>query len=242
VRLLEDEMRLAKQNIPMVAGKNWVDFSTRTDDIISLEQSYPTKCSEVEAQNDLRDYLVQLGYHICRSAKDPQDNTYDTATLFHLFEHFLAPIQKLKIVASKLKEGGKITVEIPQAKDAPIHHFRLYNYRNLIFWRNRLILQTRKSLQSSIHVAKRIIASPEDSQRYPLANHWIWLSMARGKPGRHIEWPFFAKSIAGQRLFKCDGSSKQTHVTMQPLGKVRIKFPFFGKRWTKNLHTQRNEA
>ena len=182
----EDDERRARQIIPIVAGKSWVDIGTGAGGILDRVSPFASRCEAVEPQNDIRESLIELGYQVRRSTSELPDATFDLATLFHVFEHLTDPIAELKLIATKVKKNGRIIIEVPHAKDILLQHFNLQSFKDFTFWSEHLVLHTRQSLQKFIEAAGLTVIAIEGYQRYPLSNHLMWLS--KGIPGGHYEW------------------------------------------------------
>lgn len=114
------------------------------------------------------------------------DSNFDIITLFHVFEHFVNPLQDLASLYEKLKPGGKIIIEVPHARDFLLHQLDLDAFKAFTFWSEHLILHTKESLTAFLKQCGFVNIGVEHFQRYPLANHLYWL--AKQQPEGHLIW------------------------------------------------------
>ena len=103
--------------------------------------------------------------------------------MFHVLEHIPYQIKTLKLLKSKLKNKGKIIIEVPHAEDFLILHEELKEFKNFIFWSEHLILHTYKSLKSILLKAGFKSVNIQYYQRYNFSNHLGWF--LKRKPGGH---------------------------------------------------------
>ncbi len=134
----------------------------------------------------MREELIKQGYHVYANIDEVSDDNFDIATLFHVFEHFTQPLETLKKIVARIKDGGKIIIEVPHANDFLISFLNLESFKAFTFWSEHLILHTRQSLRLFLEHAGLKNISIMGYQRYPLANHLHWLSQE--KPGGHLVW------------------------------------------------------
>jgi len=102
-------------------------------------------------------------------------------------EHLPDPINTLKRVYGRLKQGGegKVIIEVPHARDFLLDGLKVESFINFTLWSQHLILHTRESLALMLNDAGFKDIRIEGVQRYSLANHFHWLR--NGKPGGHRE-------------------------------------------------------
>ncbi len=180
---LERRVNLIK---PIILNKSWADIGTGLGGILDELGQYAKQTYAVEPQRNTRKNLEKLGYKTSDSIKNLQSDEIDVCTLFHVFEHFVNPLEELTELNSKMSEKGKIVIEVPHANDFLISHLDSEPFKKFTFWSEHLILHTRQSLKVFLENAGFSNIQISGYQRYPLANHLHWL--AKGKPGGHIEW------------------------------------------------------
>tara|TARA_B100000767_G_scaffold256380_1_gene263403 strand:- start:331 stop:1212 length:882 start_codon:yes stop_codon:yes gene_type:complete len=113
------------------------------------------------------------------------ENYFDTIMLFHTFEHFPDPINKLSQAMRHLRKGGKLIIEVPHAGDFLLRDdVACEAFKRHTLWSQHLILHTRYSLSAMLKYAGFQDISIQGIQRYPLSNHLHWLT--NGKPGGHV--------------------------------------------------------
>jgi len=122
------------------------------------------------------------------------DRKFDVITMFQVLEHIPYQIDTLKILKSKLKNRGKIIIEVPHAEDFLIVQKGLKEFKKFTFWHEHLILHTYKSLRFILLKSGFKNINIKYFQRYNFSNHLGWF--LEGKPGGHI----FYKKIVSDRL------------------------------------------
>jgi SAM-dependent methyltransferase len=187
MRHLEDDTnRRVEQFLKYVLDKDWVDIGTGIGALLDQLSPYAKSTIAIEPQLAARTLLQQLGHKVLASTDELPDESVDIATLFHVVEHFTEPIDELTRIASKVKPGGKIIIEVPHASDFLLSFLDNQSFKEFTLWSEHIILHTRKSLEIMLsHCGWKPLIS-YGVQRYPLANHLHWL--AKGKPGGHQLW------------------------------------------------------
>lgn len=213
----EDVRRRCEQFKSTVANKKWIDIGTGAGGILDLLSSVASETVAVEPQEGARQYLIELGYKVYPSVDDVPLDDIEVATLFHVFEHLVDPIQTLKTLRSKMSQSAKIIIEVPHAKDFLLSFLELDAFKSFTFWSEHLILHTRDSLRIFLESAGFTNISVKSYQRYPLANHLHWL--AKGKPGGHLHWEHLRASALdtayGDMLAQMDNTDTLIAVASQ---------------------------
>ena len=182
----EDNERRTQQFKNIVTRKKWLDVGTGAGGILDLLTQYAASTYAVEPQTASRNVLNDMGYTVFETIDSVPFDDIDIVTLFHVFEHFTAPLESLKTIHSKMNKEGKIVLEVPHANDFLLSKLNLESFKAFTFWSEHLILHTRNSLKIFLEQAGFKDITISGFQRYPLANHLYWLS--RSKPGGHNEW------------------------------------------------------
>jgi SAM-dependent methyltransferase len=189
-----DDNRRFEQFSEIVKNKDYLDFGTGLGGVLDLFKNVAKTISGIELQRGIRDHLTLEGYKMYESLQEIDSHVkFDIISLFHVFEHLSTPLKYLYDLKDKLKENGKIIIEVPHANDALLTLFEIDEFKKFTFWSEHLILHTRASLEIYLKKAgyKNIIIS--GYQRYPLANHLYWLN--EKKPGGHIAYNFLSNNI-----------------------------------------------
>jgi 2-polyprenyl-3-methyl-5-hydroxy-6-metoxy-1,4-benzoquinol methylase len=122
------------------------------------------------------------------------DKKFDIITMFHVLEHIPYQVETLKVLKSKLKNKGKIIIEVPHAEDFLILQKELKEFKNFTFWSEHLVLHTYKSLKSILLKSGFKNVNIQYHQRYNFSNHLGWF--LKRKPGGHN----FYKEIVSDKL------------------------------------------
>jgi SAM-dependent methyltransferase len=187
-RCLEDDQRRAARIRQHIVAKDWVDIGTGTGGLLDILKIDSESVTAVEPQVEARAALKELGYSVLPSISELRDQSYDIATLFHVFEHFTDPIGELRTIYEKLKHDARVVVEVPSANDLLISVLDVSAFKEHTFWSEHLVLHTPESLSILLREAGFKDVVVEHIQRYPLANHLYWLR--HGRPGGHLQYDF----------------------------------------------------
>lgn len=183
-----DDERRARQFEDRVRAKRWVDIGTGTGGIFKFLTDQPKERAGVEPSARYRARLQRRGVNMFAQVEDAPAAHFDVATLFHVFEHFTAPLDTLAAARRCLAPGGEIVIEVPNANDILLSVFDLDAFKKFTLWSEHLILHTRETLETMLRSAGFADIIIDGYQRFPLANHLRWL--AEGKPGGHQDWIF----------------------------------------------------
>ncbi|MFK8015903.1 MAG: class I SAM-dependent methyltransferase [Gammaproteobacteria bacterium] len=182
----EDAARRKKQFQALIQNKKWLDVGAGAGGVLEELAPYAERAIAVEPQQRALDALQKAGYAAYADIADVPDDDLDVISLFHVFEHLTDPLQLLQTAYGKLKEGGKLIVEVPHANDFLFAWLNLEDFKKFTFWSEHLVLHNRQSLGAFIDRAGFRNTVISGFQRYNLANHLHW--MKEKKPGGHIKW------------------------------------------------------
>ncbi|QNJ13039.1 methyltransferase domain protein [Synechococcus sp. A18-46.1] len=164
-------------------GKSIVDFGCGAGDFLIQASKYTKKCLGVELQESHIKNLGEAGIHTINNLSDAEDDSIDSIFFFHSFEHLNSPIDVLNQAYQKLSPGGKIIIEVPNAKDFLIT-YNVDEFIDFTLWSQHLILHTHRSIQTFLENSNFKDVITTGVQRFPLSNHMTWLF--KRKPGGHF--------------------------------------------------------
>ncbi len=182
----EDDARRKEQFLSLISGKKWLDVGTGTGGVLDLLGPFANRVVAVEPQQTACQALKKEGYEVHADISQVPYNDFDIITLFHVFEHLIAPLDLLQNAYDKLKVGGKIIIEVPHANDFLFSFLDLEEFKKFTFWSEHLVLHNRSSLTAFLTKANFKNTVISGFQRYNLANHLHWLK--EKKPSGHILW------------------------------------------------------
>jgi len=214
---LEDSESRAAEIRPLILNKRWLDVGAGHGGILDMLAPMAECVTAVEPQNIALDGLREAGYSGYANIQEIK-GTYDTITLFHVFEHLPEPLEMLKTLRRLLAPGGVIYLEVPHARDFLLTHLDCAQFRAFTLWSEHLILHTRQSLAAFVKAGGFNEFQIIGKQRYPLANHLYWL--AKGKPGGHRQWSHLRSqaldSAYEQTLSRIDRTDTLTVIITAP--------------------------
>jgi 2-polyprenyl-3-methyl-5-hydroxy-6-metoxy-1,4-benzoquinol methylase len=187
-----DDDRRFKLYSEMIKNKDILDFGCGTGGFLLRAKKTARQVYGIELEKRLVPYFLANDLTVCQDIRD-FDHTVDYIFLFHVLEHIKDPFTILEALREKLKPGGQLIIEVPNADDALLTLYRNKAFSCFTYWSPHLYLYNASTLYM---LAKKLGFKTEairQEQRYPLANHLYWL--AEGKPGGHIRWNFLNNSV-----------------------------------------------
>ena len=181
--LIEDDLRRINQFEKLFSKKDLLDFGCGRGGFLRNVKNAKS-INGIELRKECIDYIqnnikkINISNNINSFSKK-----FDVITLFHVLEHIPYQISTLKLLKSKLKNKGKIIIEVPHAEDFLILQNELKEFKNFTFWSEHLILHTYKSLETVLLNSGFKKIKINFFQRYNFSNHLGWF--LRRKPGGH---------------------------------------------------------
>ena len=192
--IIEDDYRRVNQFIKKLKNKDILDFGCGWGGFLRNIKNYKS-LSGVELRKECINFIKNNIKKIDISDNiNSFDKKFDLITMFHVLEHIPYQTETLKVLKSKLKNKGKIIIEVPHAEDFLILQEELKEFKNFTFWSEHLILHTYKSLKSILLKSGFKNINIQYYQRYNFSNHLGWF--LKRKPGGHN----FYKEIVSDRL------------------------------------------
>ena len=192
--IIEDDYRRASQFEKNFKNKDILDFGCGWGGFLRNIKNYKS-LSGVELRKECINFIKNNIKKIDISDNiNSFDKKFDIITMFHVLEHIPYQTETLKVLKSKLKNKGKIIIEVPHAEDFLILQEELKEFKNFTFWSEHLILHTYKSLKSILLKSGFKNINIQYYQRYNFSNHLGWF--LKRKPGGHN----FYKEIVSDKL------------------------------------------
>ena len=191
---IDNDNRRAVQFNKILKNKDILDFGCSWGSFLKKVKNYKS-LSGVELRKECINFIKNNIKKINISDNvNSFDRKFDIITMFHVLEHIPYQVDTLKILKSKLKNKGKIIIEVPHAEDFLILQEELKEFKNFTFWSEHLILHTYKSLKSILLKSGFKNINIQYYQRYNFSNHLGWF--LKRKPGGHN----FYKEIVSDEL------------------------------------------
>ncbi len=193
-RIIEDDYRRASQFEKNLKNKDILDFGCGWGGFLRNIKNYKS-LSGIELREECINFIKNNIKKIDISDNiNSFDKKFDIITMFHVLEHIPYQTETLKVLKSKLKNKGKIIIEVPHAEDFLILQEELKEFKNFTFWSKHLILHTYKSLKSILLKSGFKNINIQYYQRYNFSNHLGWF--LKRKPAAHN----FYKEIVSDKL------------------------------------------
>lgn len=185
----EDDDRRFGQILPLIANRRYLDVGCGAGGVLIRTRPHCAVAVGVEPQSRRRDELTTQGITVKPALEDVADADFDLVTLFHVLEHIADPIPFLARVRAKLRSGGTLFIEVPNADDALLQLYRNKPFSEFTYWSPHLFLYNAHTLSQLLKKAGFSTGvTIQQFQRYSLSNHLMWL--AKGEPGGHQKWSF----------------------------------------------------
>ena len=192
--LVQDDYRRVNQFSKNLKNKDILDFGCGWGGFLRNIKNYKS-LSGIELRKECIKYIKKNIKKIdIQDDIKSFDKKFDIITMFHVLEHMPYQVDILKLLKSKLKNKGKIIIEVPHAEDFLILQKELKEFKDFTFWSEHLILHTYKSLKSILLKSGFKKINIQYYQRYNFSNHLGWF--LKRKPGGHS----FYKDIVSDKL------------------------------------------
>ena len=202
----DDQRRFDMLKTAMV-NRKVLDFGCGAAGFLRKSQALAAEVAGIELERRIREYWGNaIALH---SDLENAGDGYDLITAFHVVEHLPDPRAILKKLAARLKNRGRLVIEVPSSEDALLTLYDSDMFQRFTYWSQHLFLFNAETLRILAAQAGLRVVSIQQFQRYPLSNHLHWLS--RNLPGGHQHWSFldtpalteaYAASLAA--VGKCD--------------------------------------
>lgn len=163
--------------------RNIADIGCGRGDFLIAIKGLTKSSIGIELQQSFINDLKSLDINCLKSISEIKDKSLDSIFLFHSFEHFPDPINKLTLLKKKLKKNGKIIIEVPSANDFLISVLKIKEFIAFTLIDQHLILHTNDSLNRFLISTGFNNVIIKGVQRHPLSNHLYW--QKEKKPGGH---------------------------------------------------------
>ena len=192
--IIDDDYRRISQFEKLLINKNILDFGCGWGGFLSYIKNYKS-LNGVELRRECIDHIKNKNKKI-KISNDINyfERKFDIITMFHVLEHIPYQVNTLKLLKSKLKNKGKIIIEVPHDEDFLILQDNLKEFKKFTFWSEHLILHTYRSLKTVLLKSGFKKVNIQYYQRYNLSNHLGWF--LNRKPGGHK----FYKNIIADNL------------------------------------------
>lgn len=194
----DDDRRFASLK-DLCYQKDVLDFGCGNGGFLNNMKSFASSISGVELDKSAREKLNLDGITVVDDI-DKFDKQYDIITMFQVIEHLENPQLWLTKIHRKLREGGYLIIETPNANDALIQLYHSQAFRGFTFWSVHLMLYNSYNLEMLVNNLGFETINNGQIQRYPLSNHLFWLS--NQKPGGHEKWDIFNGKVLNQEYEK----------------------------------------
>ncbi|WP_321469655.1 class I SAM-dependent methyltransferase [Halarcobacter sp.] len=187
----EDDIRRFDFIKNSIVNKEILDFGSGNGGFLKQAQTLAKDVCGVELEKAVKPYYEEENIKLY-SNLDECTKQFDIITSFHVIEHIKEPLEILEKLKEKLKENGKLIIEVPNANDALLTIYESEGFSNFTYWSCHLYLYTQHTLSMLAKQAGFKVEFIKHIQRYPLSNHLYWLS--KNKPGGHEKWGNFLDS------------------------------------------------
>jgi SAM-dependent methyltransferase len=184
----DDERRFRSLSEAMT-NRHVLDFGCGVGGFLMKAGSRARQVTGIELEARLTPHFQASGLEVFQSIDAlPSDRNFDLITAFHVVEHLEDPAIMLRKLATRLRGGGRIIMEVPSSDDALLTLYKNGPFSEFTYWSCHLYLFNAANIPLLAKKAGLRLEYVSYIQRYPLSNHLYWL--AEGKPGGHQLWGF----------------------------------------------------
>jgi len=188
-----DDKRRYNFTKKLITNRDILDFGSGNGGYLKYAKKSAKSVSAIELEKAIKPHYKEQNIKLYSSV-EAIDEEYDLITMFHVLEHLGDPKEMLVKLASKLRDGGKIIVEVPNSEDALLTLYDSEAFSKFTYWSCHLFLFNAKTLQTLVKECGLKVDFVKHIQRYPLSNHLYWLS--KNRAGGHQQWGGFLDSDA----------------------------------------------
>ena len=181
----DDDRRRFLMLKKIIKGKKLLDFGCGAGGFLMMAKDYASKVARVEKQDALRALFNEKNLDIFDNPDEIHDK-FDVITMFHVLEHLPDPKSVIKELLNKLKDDGKLIIEVPNEDDALLSLYACKKFADFTHWSCHLYSFNRKTLKKLLEDTGVKVNYIKPVQRYGFANHLYWL--LRGEKGGHNVW------------------------------------------------------
>lgn len=171
-----------------IFGKSILDFGCGNGAFleIAITEGGAAQAVGIEQDEDALTFMRESGISCYDKLTDVSGGgTFDVAFLFHVIEHLPKPEAILVEIEKRLDSAGAIVIETPNADDALLSYYHCEAFADFTYWSPHIYLYTERTLTALLERAGFAVTEMRQIQRYPLANHLLWLS--KGIPGGGVK-------------------------------------------------------
>jgi SAM-dependent methyltransferase len=165
-------------------------FLKQEDDVLEIGSStgyflddlrgYVNSVTGLEPSNAYREHANSLGILTYNSLDELKDKRFDVIFLYYVLEHLRDPIGYMSSLASWLKPGGRILLEVPNVDDVLLGPYNIPRF-GPFYWQKAHYYNFSHRTLTDVLTRAGYSVKMIPAQRYDLSNHMVW--MMDGKPG-----------------------------------------------------------
>lgn len=184
-----DDERRFRYLSEAITNRDLLDFGCGVGGFVMKARSKANRVMGIELEARLQPHFKNNRLEVYQYLDDlPYGQRFDYITAFHVVEHLEDPARMLRQLATRLRDKGKIIIEVPSSADALLTLYENVPFSNFTYWSCHLYLFNASNLVLLAKKAGLNVDYVSHIQRYPLSNHLYWI--AKGKPGGHQVWSF----------------------------------------------------
>ncbi len=175
------------KSICNIKNSNILDFGSGYGDfLIELKNNSPKYIAGIEIEDNVKKIYKDYNIDLFNDISEVDDNYFDIVTLFHCLAHIRNPIELLGKIIKKIKKGGKIIIETPNANDALVSLYKNRGFLNFTYQMCMLYYFTDNNLRYMAKYLDLDIDFIRFIQRYPISNTMYWLN--NNLPSGQSKW------------------------------------------------------
>jgi SAM-dependent methyltransferase len=198
--LPEARLRVCTFHHLLRTDRDLLEVGCAAGGFLHLAKDLVRSAAGVELTPEYVRYARDLGLGVTGSLDDLPQEEYDLVFLFHVLEHLPDPIGYLSDLRSRIRDGGRLVLEVPNVEDILVSVYRIKEHLDF-YWEVAHQFYFSKETFSKVleRAGYRFTILPH--QRYDLSNHMYWM-LYRKPGGKGFFRPSFSYDLE-QEYAKC---------------------------------------
>ena len=177
----EAERRLENLKPYLRPDMSVLEVGSATGFLLDAVAPHVGSVTGIEPGELYREYANSRGIETHAHISDVDGRTYDLILAYYVVEHLRDPLGYLADLRSRLNEGGRLAVEVPNVDDALVRFYQLDAFDRFYWQRAHYFNYSHKTMDMVMRRAGFSDVELIPDQRYDISNHIHWL--LTGKPG-----------------------------------------------------------
>jgi hypothetical protein len=180
-----DTVRRSPTLVPLISGKRWADIGCGPGYQLRHDVQYTSAHLGIELNAAEVKLLTEDGFTVSSDVTKVKEFAPQAITFLHVLHCIMTAPDLLRDLYDWAAPGCTLFIEGPQARDLLLvdgpEAFKRHTFHS-----EQLVLHTRESLRALAESAGWKVRQVMGLQRYPIGNHWAWLTKGKATGAREL--------------------------------------------------------